>query len=204
MPCSRRVALVFLLALVPIHSAEAQFYRRPFVPIRPVQPFRPLPYIDTSWQNSPYVYWTIHHHGMPYPYPYVPQPYPVPYPMPYPVPTGSGYTTVNNYYTPESSVGQQAYGQMTSVLPPPQPNNAVVAINLPTTAAVVWIDGQKLESGLNATRVYTTPELEPGHKYQYVVKAEWVQRGQNVSEERSVSVEPGKTTVVDFTMAKTD
>jgi uncharacterized protein (TIGR03000 family) len=173
------------------------------MPVRPIEPVRPIPFIDTSWQNNPYVYWTIHHHGMPYPYPPRPYPYPVPYPMPYPIPTGSGYTTVNNYYTPTSDYGQQPYGQQTTaVLPPPKSTQAVVAINLPTTAAVVWIDGQKLESGLNATRVYTTPELEPGYHYQYMVKAQWVQRGNNVSEERSVSVEPGKTTVVDFTMEK--
>jgi uncharacterized protein (TIGR03000 family) len=196
----RRIASALVLSIVAAQSASAQFFRRPLAPIRPITPVRPFPFIDTSWQNNPYVYWTIHHHGMPYPYPYPPRPYP--YPMPYPVPMGPGYTTVNNYYTPRPELGQ-AYGHpITSLLPPPQANKAVVAINLPTTAAVVWIDGQKLESGLNATRVYTTPELEPGHKYQYMVKAEWVQRGQNVSEERGVSVEPGKTTVVDFTMEK--
>lgn len=197
----RGFVLAMIACLLSATSVQAQLYRRPYVPIRPITPYRPLPYIDTSWQNNPYVYWTIHHHGMPYPYPYPPRPYPypVPYPMPYPVPSGPGYTTVNNYY-PRSP---EADGHpITSVLPPPKPNTAVVAINLPTTAAVVWIDGHKLESGLAVTRVYTTPDLEPGHTYQYMVKAQWVQRGDNVSQERTVSVEPGKTTVVDFTMEK--
>jgi uncharacterized protein (TIGR03000 family) len=174
--------------------APAQMFRRP---VRPVGPYRPLPYIDTSWQNNPYVYWTIHHHGRPYPWPY---PYPYPYPVPYPVPSDPGYTVVNNYYTPSDDPSQSATGeQSTTVLPPPKSNQGVVAIKLPTTAAVVWIDGHKIDSGLSATRVYTTPDLEPGHDYGYTVKAQWVRRGSNVTQERQVSVAAGKTTVVDFT-----
>ena len=150
------LAVLALSLFVP--SSEAQFLRRPFVPVRPNVPYRPG-YIDTSWQNNPYVYWEIHHHR---PYPPIP-----PYPYPYPVPVG--YSVVNNYYAPDP--GSNVPQQTTTVLPPPSPTQGVVVIKLPTTAAVVWIDGNKIESGLNATRVYTTPELEPGHDYRYLVKA---------------------------------
>jgi uncharacterized protein (TIGR03000 family) len=184
-----RLLPALLVLLLAATEAEAQYFRRS---VRPVRPVRPLPYIDTSWQNSPYVYWMIHHHP-PYP-PLPPWPYPYPYPVPYPVPVDQGYTVVNNYLPAEPDAQRT-----TAVLPPPASNKAVVAINLPTTAAVVWIDGHKLESGLSATRVYTTPELEPGHAYHYTVKAQWVRRGDNVSEERRVRVEAGKTSVVDLT-----
>jgi uncharacterized protein (TIGR03000 family) len=187
--------------LLSAAATHAQMFRRPIMPIRPINParpigpYRPVPYIDTSWQNNPYVYWEIHHHR-----PYPPYPYPVPYPMPYPVPSDPGYTVVNNYYTPSGSADQAE--QTTTVLPQPRSDQGVVAIKLPTTAAVVWIDGNKIDSGLNATRVYTTPDLEPGHNYSYTVKAQWVQRGDNVSQERTVTVAAGKTTVVDFTKAE--
>jgi uncharacterized protein (TIGR03000 family) len=188
------VTILFLAAA----ATHAQMFRRPIVPMRPlvparpIGPYRPLPYIDTSWQNNPYVYWMIHHHR---PYP---PPYPYPYPVPYPVPMGPGYTVVNNYYTPSEDASQAAE-QTTAVLPPPKSNQGVVAIKLPTTAAVVWIDGNEIDSGLSATRVYTTPDLEPGHDYSYTVKAQWVRLGDNVTQERHVSVAAGKTTVVDFT-----
>ena len=80
----------------------------------------------------------------------------------------------------------------------------MLAISLPTTATVVWVDGQKIESDLSATRVYTTPDLEAGHDYRYLVKAQWVHRGENVSQQRYVRVEPGKTSVVDFTSKRNE
>jgi len=101
----------------------------------------------------------------------------------------------SNYYRPMSQSPQS-----TPQAAQPSPNQAFVNINLPTTAALVWIDGQKLESGLSATRLYTTPNLEPGQDYAYTVKAQWVRRGENVSQEKSVRVEAGKTSVVDFAM----
>jgi uncharacterized protein (TIGR03000 family) len=193
---SMRLLLLALTALVLSAAAtHAQMFRRPIMPMRPIiparpiGPYRPVPFINTSWQNNPYVYWEIHHHR-PYPPPY-------PYPVPYPIPIDPSYTVVNNYYTPSGD--QQAAEQTTTVLPQPRSNQGVVAIKLPTTAAVVWIDGAKIDSGLSATRIYTTPDLEPGHNYSYTVKAEWVQRGDNVSQERNVTVAAGKTTVVDFT-----
>jgi hypothetical protein len=91
----RRIAIALVVSVIAAQSAFAQFFRRPVVPVRPISPVRPYPYIDTSWQNNPYVYWTIHHHGMPYPYPYPPRPYtyPVPYPMPLWCAPGAGPVT---------------------------------------------------------------------------------------------------------------
>ncbi len=123
---------------------------------------------------------------------------PYPYPYPYPVPGSAASTFVPNPNQPGPDGGQTPG---TAVLPPPKNNQAVVCVVLPTTAANVWFDGHKTSTELSATRVFNTPELTPGKSYYYSVKAEWVQRGRNVSEERSVSVTANQTTVVDFTKA---
>jgi len=188
-----RFWLVLLILALATDPAQAQMVRRP------VRRTENLPFIDTSWQNNPYVYWMIHHPAYPNitnPYPNF-NPYSNMYPYPYPVPMGQGYTSVSNYYQPQGNGPPQ---RTTALLPKSPDNQAVVVINLPTTAAVVWIDGQKLESGLSATRVYTTPQLEPGSEYTYTVKAQWVRLGSNVSQEKTVQVEAGKTSVVDFKM----
>ncbi|MCI0639501.1 MAG: TIGR03000 domain-containing protein [Gemmataceae bacterium] len=141
------------------------------------------PPIDPKQKDNPYKWWLLHHRMQ----------------RPYPVPVYSGNTIINNIYQPASESGYDPYKSSTAVLPKPSETQAVVSVILPTTAAVVWVDGEKKDSGLSAIRVYTTPDLEPGHTYQYRIKAQWVQRGENVNEERTVAVKPGSTTVVDFT-----
>jgi uncharacterized protein (TIGR03000 family) len=169
-----RIMAALLLLIAAAAVTQAQNSRKPSPPD---------PDIDTSWQNNPYVYWLIHHHS-----PNPPQPYP------YPIPAGTPYTVVSNYYAPDVANAQPS----TALLPPGPANLSILAVNLPTTAAVVWIDGNKMSSGLSATRVYTSPELEPGHDYYYKVKAQWVRRGDNVTQTRTVKVAAGTTTVVDF------
>ena len=178
--------------------ADAQPYRR-------LGGFRPPERIDPIVQpGGSYNYWMIHHDRPLPPYPPYPHPYPwpYPYPVPYPVPYYPDNVYVNNFYQPPPDYGWPAQTPSTAVLPAPTDNTAVVAVVLPTTAAVVWFDGERKESGLNSTRVFTTPPLDPGHKYHYTVKAEWVRLGENVSQSRVVTVSAGKTTVVDFTKPK--
>lgn len=187
---------VLVLVTAP---TEAQFFRRS-------GGFEPGPERFGPAGNPGYSYWMVnHYHPLPpyppYPRPW-PYPWPYPYPVPYPVPVYPDNTYVHNFYQPPAGTGLSASSPTTAILPPPQDNRAVVCVVLPTTAAVVWFDGEKKESGLSSTRVFTTPELGPGHKYHYTVKAQWVQRGENVSQERIVTVAPGKTTVVDFTKEK--
>jgi uncharacterized protein (TIGR03000 family) len=187
MRSAARFLAIVSLVLLFASSAPAQTSKNP----QPTMPTVPNPNVNLNLLN-PYVYWLIHHR--------------TPYPVPYPVPMSPSNVVVNNYYAPSPGAGmgmqsgmQAQYPQTTAVLPQPSSNYGVVAINLPTTAAVVWVDGQKLESGLSATRVYTTGILETGHDYQYTIKAQWVVRGDNVSEERAVQVAAGKVSVVDFT-----
>jgi uncharacterized protein (TIGR03000 family) len=200
-----QLGIAAILCFAMPSFADAQVFRRmpPAPRPAPQVPSRP---IDTSWQKSPYLYWQIHHHRplppyppyRPWPYPY---PIPYPYPVPYPYPYDPANTYVNNYYQPPADSGLGYNPPTTTALPPPKSNQAVICVVLPTTAAVVWVDGEKKESGLSSTRVFTTPDLEPGHNYYYTIKAQWVQVGENVSQERLAVVSAGKTTVVDFTKA---
>ncbi|MFO0967681.1 MAG: TIGR03000 domain-containing protein [Gemmataceae bacterium] len=150
---------------------------------------------DKSSDANPYTYYSIRHPGImpPRPGPWPPGPLPPPWwptyrPWPYPV------TVVQNIYTAPPS------GPATSAVLPPAPSTrAVLVMLLPTTQTDLWADGVKLPFSSETTRVFTTPELEPGHTYQYTVKARWVQRAKNVEREENVNIQPGKTVQVDFT-----
>jgi uncharacterized protein (TIGR03000 family) len=220
----RRFAWAALLAcgLALSFAGPAAAQRRPFGlrpvyrPVRPLTPVTPAyrpGYIDTSWQNSPYVYWHIHHRWPgPYPpYPYPPNPYPYPVPAPYPVPYPVPYypvvddggsqpvTLVHNFYTPPpGSLDVPSDVPSTAVLPPPKGNTAVVAVVLPNEYAEVWFDGHKTNM-TGSTRVFSTPDLTPGKSYHYTVKAVWFQGLDRVERERTVTVTAGQASVVDFT-----
>jgi uncharacterized protein (TIGR03000 family) len=163
-------------------------------------------YIDTSWQNSPYTYYLIHHHWPyppippypPYPYPYPPYPYPYPYPYPSPYGPG-GYTTVPDFYgdSPDES-NSYSTKPTTAVLPAVEGNNAVIHVRVPLALAEVTFDGHPTTStGLN--RVYTTPELTPGKTYTYSVTVNYSSGGLPRSETRAVRVQAGQSVSVDFT-----
>lgn len=82
----------------------------------------------------------------------------------------------------------------------PQPTpitTANVRVLVPTADARVWFDGHATTS-TGTERVYHTPAL----KYDsatYRVRAQWTEKGQEMIQEQVVTVNPGQTSVVDFT-----
>lgn len=60
----------------------------------------------------------------------------------------------------------------------PKKAPGVVSIQLPPDAKL-WFNGVEA-AGSGATRTYTTPELEPGRDYEYLLEAEVIREGQVV------------------------
>jgi uncharacterized protein (TIGR03000 family) len=73
-----------------------------------------------------------------------------------------------------------------------------VYIELRTPAnAEVMFDGAKTTQ-MGTHRVYVSPPLKPGHSYTYEIKTKWNVDGQDVTQSRTVTVQPGATVMVDF------
>jgi uncharacterized protein (TIGR03000 family) len=81
--------------------------------------------------------------------------------------------------------------------PPVANGYAHIQVLLPDGDGEVWFDGRKTRQ-TGTTRLFASPQLEPGKTYSYQVSAAWHQNGKLVGDERSVSVAPGTTTIVDF------
>jgi uncharacterized protein (TIGR03000 family) len=79
-----------------------------------------------------------------------------------------------------------------------RPNAASMEVHLPDANAEVLVDGRPTRAR-GQTRTLVSPELPPGKAYVYKLTASWTQDGQRVSEERTVEVTAGKTSLVDFT-----
>lgn len=82
--------------------------------------------------------------------------------------------------------------------PPALPNAASIDVRLPDPNAQILVDGQPTKAR-GRSRTLVSPELTPGKVYVYKLTATWNQDGQRMSDERTVEVTAGKTTVVDFT-----
>ena len=78
----------------------------------------------------------------------------------------------------------------------PAGSGAQIQMRLPNPEATVSFDGAETkQKGL--MRLFTTPALDG--TYSYKVTATWEQNGQRMMRERTVSVRPGATVMVDFT-----
>ena len=78
------------------------------------------------------------------------------------------------------------------------PDAAVIKIDLPDDSALVRINGQAVTSA-GKTRYFVTPELNKGKEYSYAIKVQWTKNGEQVTEERKITVEAGKIAKVNFT-----
>jgi len=81
--------------------------------------------------------------------------------------------------------------------PPAGPQPARVLIRVPPQARV-WVENTPLTQ-TGADREMVSPPLDPSQKYHYTVKAEWVANGQTMTQERTVNIQGGQTSTVDFT-----
>lgn len=115
----------------------------------------------------------------------------------------SGYSgqTPPDEGTPTEPQQRVVVPHPTGAVQTPPPNAAVVRVYLPDSFGTVMFDGQK-SSSVGTTRYYVTPDLQAGKNYTYSVSATFNRNGQSVTEDRSITVAPGHTTVVDFNKAK--
>jgi|GEM_PF-4760446 uncharacterized protein (TIGR03000 family) len=93
----------------------------------------------------------------------------------------------------DSSVGEpQKYSLTATPLPSPggeRPVTAVLIAHLPEHA-VFWVEGIRTRS-TGRTRYFQSPPLRPGQKYNYHVRAAWIEDGRWVSQTCLVPVETG-------------
>jgi uncharacterized protein (TIGR03000 family) len=75
---------------------------------------------------------------------------------------------------------------------------ANIQLRLPNPDAEVRFDGQATQQK-GTTRLYTTPPLDGTYTYQ--VTAAWQMNGQKVEQNRTVTVRPGTTVMIDFMTA---
>ena len=108
----------------------------------------------------------------------------------YVAPTYSYYPPTYSYYSPSPEYGVQPAAATTAT--------ANIRIVLPDPQATVFFDGHATTS-TGTERLFHTPALAFGGTYTYQIRASWVQGGRRVTQERTVSVVPGQTIVIDFT-----
>jgi uncharacterized protein (TIGR03000 family) len=75
-------------------------------------------------------------------------------------------------------------------------NAATVIIKAPTDVRIT-VDGQETTRNA-AEETFTTPALEPGRTYQYVIKAEAVRDGRTLTQTKRVAVQAGRQSEADF------
>jgi uncharacterized protein (TIGR03000 family) len=151
-------------------------------------------------------WWRIYPYS---PYNYGRNPYnPIVYPYVAPYPVYSPYYAPPVTYNATPPEAEPAYGAADSaqqVLVPhptggvttPPADAAVIRLYIPDRFGQVSFDQVKTSS-IGTTRYYVTPSLPGDRPLTYVVTANFNRDGQAVSEERTVKVSPGKTSVVDF------
>ena len=123
----------------------------------------------------------------------------------YPGVFGGSYPWYDSYTYPRYSYYDappiQYYTPSTEYYAPPAPivaDYANIRVIVPDPQARVWFDG----SGTTSTgtdRLFNSPSLTIGSTFSYQIRASWIQGGKEVTQERTVSVTPGQTVVVDFT-----
>jgi uncharacterized protein (TIGR03000 family) len=84
------------------------------------------------------------------------------------------------------------------VAPPnPRTTTALVIVFVPTDTAELWFNGAKTQSR-GQRREFVTPELPPGQVFNYEVKIRWTADGKEFERTRTVSVQSGTQSVVNF------
>jgi uncharacterized protein (TIGR03000 family) len=90
----------------------------------------------------------------------------------------------------------------TTTLTRPATGTASIRVHLPADARL-YFEGE-LTAAAGPDRVFESPELAPGRRYRYEVKAVWDENGREVVKTRSVLVRAGARADVDFTTADLD
>jgi len=105
---------------------------------------------------------------------------------------GSGYSDPGTIY-------QRPAAPAPENVPPP--TDALIEVLVPSEDARVWLDGYATTSR-GTERRFSSPPLEGGQDYSYLVKASWItDEGQLRTAQRQVPIRAGARVVVDFTQA---
>jgi uncharacterized protein (TIGR03000 family) len=100
-------------------------------------------------------------------------------------PNVSPGTMQSFYYNPGMNLNQGNQG-----------NQATIIVQLPADATLT-VDGERTQS-TSGTRVFVSPPLEPGKKYQYNLRAEVNRDGRRETTSRTVDVRAGQTSEVNI------
>jgi uncharacterized protein (TIGR03000 family) len=104
-------------------------------------------------------------------------------------------------YAPPPVVVESPPVVVTPSPPPPPPANiaapAHIRVLVPDLNSQVWFDGS-LTKQTGTDRMFHTPDLPPGGAYSYRIRAAWRANGNEMIQERVVSVAPGQTATADF------
>jgi uncharacterized protein (TIGR03000 family) len=94
--------------------------------------------------------------------------------------------------------GYGSGGAVIAAFQAPQTNNeAVVVVRVPEDAKL-FANGQP--TNLSGTeRIFATPDLTPGHDFNYTMSVEWTSNGETKTAKQQVTVRAGHRTMVDFT-----
>jgi uncharacterized protein (TIGR03000 family) len=124
--------------------------------------------------------------------------------------SGGGGSGANYSNQPDYAMGQKPAGNRdenavekelphrTGEVRSAPPDAAVIKITLPNDSARVRIDGQAVTSA-GKTRYFVTPELNKGKEYPYAIKVQWTKNGEQVTQERKITVVAGKIAEANFT-----
>jgi uncharacterized protein (TIGR03000 family) len=179
------VILSFAGLLVTANAAHAQRGRGGRAGYQPA--YRPAPAYHYSPYRSNYPAY-VNRSLWVAPYYYVPN-YSY-YAPTYVAPTYSYYPPAYSYYQPSPDYSVQPAASTTAI--------ANIRVVVPDPQATIFFDGRTTTS-TGTERLFHTPALAFGGSYTYQIRATWVQGGRQVTQERTVSVMPGQTTVIDFT-----
>lgn len=159
---------------------------------------------ERTYPWSPYNYGRNPYNPIVLPYPpYYGNPYP-PLPPYYPnvgvavPPATYPATPPDGAMFPSNQGARVMMPQPTGQQSAPPPDAALVLVRVPDEMAQVLFNGERTYT-MGTTRYFVTPSLQPDKGYTYTVTANFKRDGKPVSEERSVKVTRGHTTVVDFT-----
>ncbi len=75
-------------------------------------------------------------------------------------------------------------------------SQATVVVQVPADAQL-YVDGYRVKQ-TSSTRTFITPDLEPGTRYYYTVKAQVMRDGKSVEDTKRVYVRAGQTSQVSF------
>jgi uncharacterized protein (TIGR03000 family) len=115
------------------------------------------------------------------------------YYLPYSYPSYSYLSAPAYTYAAPSTTTAQSYYYTPSVAD----NRARVRVEVPSSTAQVWIEGQAMTQQ-GTVRNFDTPPLETGNRYVYSVRARWLQNGVEKDQTKDVRFQPGQDVSVRF------